>query len=283
MNAFHLQQLIKTSLEEDLAWGDVTSETVINAKWQVQLEILLKQDGVVAGLTVAEQVFRYLDPDLKWMALQQDGTWLTQGTVLASFEGCAQSLLQTERVALNFLQRLSGIATKTYLFVQEARKGSATVRIVDTRKTTPGLRLLEKYAVRMGGGINHRYNLSDAVMLKDNHLSILKKHGVSLSEALKTLRQRLPHTLSIEVEVDSLSQIQEVLDAGADSILLDNMSCDEIRQAVKLIDKRAIIEASGGVTLDRVAEIAATGVDVISVGALTHSSPSLDISLDYKS
>lgn len=276
------RQLVRTALQEDASWGDVTSESLISEQWATEMVLLLKEDGVAAGLTLAEQVFRELDPGLEWETVKSEGIWLKSGTELAVLSGKSRALLQAERVALNFLQRLSGIATLTYRYVQEARKGSSTVRIVDTRKTTPGLRYWEKYAVQQGGGHNHRYNLSDAVMVKDNHLAILAQHGKSFSDAIKLARQHIPHTMKIEVEVDSLSQIDEALAGGADIILLDNMTCEELKRAVSQIDNRAITEASGGVKLENVAEIAATGVNIISVGALTHSAPSLDISLDFK-
>ena len=282
MEKYQIRQLIERALAEDLSWGDVTTENAIDASWNTELILHLKQDGVIAGLSLAECVFRELDASLKWKSHQKEGEWLRMGTPLATLQGSARALLQAERVALNLIQRLSGIATMTFLFVEEARKGSETVRIVDTRKTTPGLRYFEKYAVRVGGGHNHRYNLSDAVMLKDNHIAILAQHGCSLKEAIQKVRQKIPHTVNIEVEVDSLSQIEEVLEAKVDIILLDNMTCAKMRLAVHEINGQAIVEASGGIRLENVAEIAETGVDIISVGALTHSAPSLDISLDFK-
>ncbi len=281
MDWYNISPIIKMAIEEDLSWGDITSESLIDPTWTIELVLYLKQDGVIAGLPVAERVFRELEPQLQWTAHQEDGEFLKAGTTLASISGKAQFLLKAERVALNFLQRLSGIATLTEQFVAEARKGSATVRIVDTRKTTPGLRILEKYAVRMGGGHNHRHNLSDGVLIKDNHLAIIAKAGKSVKEALISAKQKIPHVMRMEMEVDSISQISAALEAGIDVILLDNMSCEEMKQAVQDVKGRALLEASGGITLETIANIAATGVDIISIGALTHSAPALDISLDY--
>ncbi|MBF0351032.1 MAG: carboxylating nicotinate-nucleotide diphosphorylase [SAR324 cluster bacterium] len=282
MHQLYVRRLIQTALEEDISWQDFSTQSTIDPSWTGSFVIHQKKPGVVSGLDIARDTFLMLDPDAHWIAFQKDGNWNPPGTLLASVSGNACALLQAERVALNFLQRLSGIATLTWNYVQEARKGSPTVHIVDTRKTTPGLRYLEKYAIRSGGGHNHRFNLSDAVMLKDNHLAMLKQHGVPLKDAILKARASIPHTMRIEVEVDLLSQIDDALAGGADIILLDNMSCEELKQAVQKIQKRAITEASGGVSLQTVADIAATGVDQISVGALTHSALALDISLDYE-
>lgn len=273
--------IIENALHEDLSWGDVTSDHLIDPEQKSVLQLVLKQDGVLAGLPLAEKVFHCLDPQLEWQALHQDGESLTSGTALARISGKSQAILKAERVALNFIQRLSGIATITAQFVKEAQQGNPNIRVVDTRKTTPGLRYLEKYAVRMGGGHNHRYNLSDAVMIKDNHLAILKQAGKSLKPAITQLKQQIPHTMRVEIEIDRLDQLESVLDSGADIVLLDNMSCDTLKQAVAQTQGRAILEASGGVNLKTIRGIAATGVDIISVGALTHSAPSLDIGLDY--
>jgi len=224
-------------------------------------------------------VFEVADPRVKITALVEDGSSVGRGQDLAIVSGAARRMLHGERVALNFLQRLSGVATLTARYVEATR--SSRARIVDTRKTTPGLRALEKYAVRAGGGFNHRRDLSDAILIKDNHLAAIAARGLSLVEAVKTARASMPHTMKIEIEVDRLDQIPDALAAGADIILLDNMSTEELRQAVALIGDCAITEASGGVNLATVGEIAATGVDVISVGALTHSAPVLDIGLDF--
>lgn len=272
--------LIQAALAEDLAWGDITSDHLIDPQLTCEWVLLLKEAGVVAGLPLAEAVFRQLEPHLTWTSLHQDGQWLPAGTELARVKGRAQQLLKAERVALNFLQRLSGIATLTRRFVEEATKGNPQVMVVDTRKTTPGLRYLEKYAVRAGGGHNHRFCLSDAVMIKDNHMALVQQSGRSLTEAVRQLRGKLGHLVKVEIEVDRLDQIPQALEAGADCILLDNMTPEQLRQAVSLIGNRAITEASGGVKLSSIAAIAATGVQVISIGALTHSPQALDISLD---
>lgn len=276
-----IDPLIKTALDEDLPWGDITTESLIDPEMTSELAIVLKQDGVIAGLPLVKRIFETLDPDLEWKSEKEDGEYLTKGTILAKVKGNSQALLKAERLALNFLQRLSGVATITHKYLQKARTGSETVRVVDTRKTTPGLRYLEKYAVRMGGGWNHRYCLSDSILIKDNHLAMLKASGKSFTEAILEARAKVPHTTQIEIEVDRLDQIPGALEAGVDSILLDNMTYAELREAVKMIDGKALTEASGGVNYDTIAEIAACGIDIISVGALTHSAGSLDISLDY--
>jgi len=281
MDFRQIDRTIEIAFNEDLPWGDVTSETVIDPDLQHDFIIRLKADGIIAGLPVAERTFKLLEPDLVWEPFRQDGSVGNRGEILVRLRGRTRNILMAERVALNFLQRLSGIATLTSEYVKQARKQSETVRIVDTRKTTPGLRYLEKYAVQMGGGHNHRYSLSDAAMLKDNHLAILKEQGISLIDAIKRLRNSMPHTSRIEVEVDTLEQISEVLSAGADCILLDNMDSETLIEAVRLIDGRAQTEASGGVSLETVEMIAASGVDIISAGALTHSAKALDISLDF--
>ncbi|NQU65414.1 MAG: carboxylating nicotinate-nucleotide diphosphorylase [SAR324 cluster bacterium] len=281
MDFRQIDRTIEIAFNEDLPWGDVTSETVIDPDLQHDFIIRLKADGIIAGLPVAERTFKLLEPDLVWEPFRQDGSVGNRGEILVRLRGRTRNILMAERVALNFLQRLSGIATLTSEYVKQARKQSETVRIVDTRKTTPGLRYLEKYAVQMGGGHNHRYSLSDAAMLKDNHLAILKEQGISLIDAIKRLRNSMPHTSRIEVEVDTLEQISEVLSAGADCILLDNMDSETLIEAVRLIDGRAQTEASGGVSLENVEMIAASGVDIISAGALTHSAKALDISLDF--
>ncbi len=277
-----IDQIIKIALDEDMPWGDITSETLIDSSSESELVILLKEEGIVAGLPVAERVFRRYDPGLSWNPRIKDGDFVPGNSILARVRGKSRMLLMAERVALNLLQRLSGISTLTYRYVQEARKKSGRVRVVDTRKTTPGLRYLEKYAVRMGGGYNHRYCLSDSILVKDNHLAILEREGKSIRDAVATIKEAISHTVNIEVEVDSVDQIEEALEAGVDAILLDNMTCKEMEAAVRLIKNRVVVEASGGVSLETIADIAGTGVDLVSVGALTHSAVSLDISLDYQ-
>jgi nicotinate-nucleotide pyrophosphorylase (carboxylating) len=274
-----LRRLVERALDEDLGRGDVTSDLLVPADAEARAVVRSRADGVIAGLEVTALVFEVADPHVKVTALVEDGSSVGRGQDLAIVSGAARRMLHGERVALNFLQRLSGVATLTAKYVEAVRNSRA--RIIDTRKTTPGLRALEKYAVRAGGGFNHRRDLSDAMLIKDNHLAAIAARGLSLVEAVKTARASMPHTMKIEIEVDRLDQIPDVLAAGADIILLDNMSTEELRQAVALIGGRAITEASGRVNLATVRETAATGVDVISVGALTHSAPVLDIGLDF--
>lgn len=280
MTESSLRRLVERALEEDLGRGDVTSDMLIPSDAAARAVLRSREEGVIAGLDVAAMAFSVTDARLHFNALIRDGDSVTPGEELAVVSGAARSLLRAERVALNFLQRLSGIATLTSRYVKAVR--GARARVVDTRKTTPGLRSLEKYAVRAGGGFNHRRDLSHAMMVKDNHLAVIRTLGLSLTEAIKQARESLPHTLKIEIEVDRLDQIPEALAAGADIILLDNMSNGDLRSAVAAINGRAIIEASGGVNLDTISEIAATGVDIISVGALTHSAAALDIGLDFE-
>jgi nicotinate-nucleotide pyrophosphorylase (carboxylating) len=276
----YIDPLVRAALDEDLAWGDVTTDNLINPQATGVFSLVVREDGVLAGLPVAARVFAWVEPALVWTPLKVDGEHCRSQETIARISGSLASILKGERVALNLLQRLSGIATLTDRYVQAVRGVSKTVRVVDTRKTTPGMRYLEKYAVRMGGGHNHRYCLSDAVMIKDNHLACLRRQGIGLEEAVAALRLRVSHTVRIEIEVDTLSQIESALAAGADIILLDNMTCRELADAVRLIGGKALTEASGGVRLETVADIAATGVDIISAGALTHSAPALDIGLD---
>ncbi|HSM35413.1 MAG TPA: carboxylating nicotinate-nucleotide diphosphorylase [Longimicrobiales bacterium] len=274
-----LDRIIETALDEDIAWGDATTEALIPPEVTARADIAARAAGVVAGLPVAARVFRTVDPELQVTPLVTDGERVVDGVPLLRVEGAARSILMAERVALNFLQRLSGVATLTSRFV-DAVEGTAA-RIVDTRKTTPGLRVLEKYAVRCGGGANHRMHLGDAVLVKDNHRAVLEAGGRSLSDAVSRLKGGLPPTMTVEVEVDTLEELEDVLQGEPDAVLLDNMSPNELRVAVLTVRGRAITEASGGVTLDTVATIAESGVDLISIGALTHSAPALDVALDW--
>lgn len=272
-----LRDQIKGWLAEDIGSGDITTETTIKAGSQSKAVIHVKEDGIIAGIPAARLVFAVVDPALAFRALVQDGDAVAKGTVIIEVEGSTHSLLTGERLALNLLQRLSGIAAKTKAYV-DALQG-LPVRLADTRKTTPGHRLLEKYAVRIGGGSNHRFGLYDAVMIKDNHI----KGAGGIAEAVASARRQIPHTMKIEVETESLPQVEEALACGADIIMLDNMPYEEMKKAVALIKARSphvIVEASGGVTLSTIRGIAACGVDVISVGGLTYSFQSLDISLD---
>lgn len=274
-----IREAVARALDEDVGWGDLTSESLVPAGLDATATIVAREAGAVAGLPVAREVFRQIDDDVAFDTVARDGERVQAGGVLARVRGRARSILAGERVALNFLQRLSGTATLTARYV-DAVEGTGA-RIVDTRKTTPGLRVLEKYAVRCGGGHNHRTHLGDAVLVKDNHRVALRAAGEELPDAIRRARGELPHTVSIEVELDSLAELDAVLDAGVDAILLDNMDPPALADAVRRIDGRAISEASGGITLDTVRRVAESGVDLISVGALTHSAPALDVALDF--
>ena len=269
-----LTEIVRSALAEDLGTGDITTLLTVPEDAQARAQILVKSDGVVAGLPVAAEVFRQIDPRLQFIAIAEEGEGVTAGALLAEVRGAARSILTAERVALNFLQRLSGIATKTARFV--VLVAGTDARIVDTRKTTPGLRALEKYAVRVGGGHNHRFGLYDAVLIKDNHIAA----SGGITAAVQAAFADAPHTMTVTVECDTLTQVDEAVEAGADIILLDNMTPEQLREAVERIDGNAATEASGGVNEATVAAIAASGVGIISVGALTHSAISLDISLD---
>ena len=269
-----VSEIVRYALAEDIGTGDITTLLTVDSETQGRAVMISKTNGIVAGIPVVERVFLQVDPGLRFEALVEEGEMIEKGQHLCIVEGCAQSLLTAERVALNFLQRLSGIATKTAEFV--ALVVGTKARIVDTRKTTPGLRELEKYAVRVGGGRNHRFGLYDAVMIKDNHIQATG----GIAQAMERLLSQVSHTLSITIECDTLEQVQEAIDAGADILLLDNMSLEMLQEAVELVDGQAMTEASGGVNEVTVSAIAQTGVDIISIGALTHSAPALDISLD---
>ena len=274
----YVRNLARMALAEDVGAGDITSECAIPAEARAGAVIIAKQAGVVAGMPLVEAVFQQVDDKLKFDPRVADGEPVGVGAEVCRISGAARSILTGERIALNFLQQLSGIATLTRQFV-DAVKGTG-VTILDTRKTTPTLRLLEKYAVVVGGGENHRMGLFDAMMIKDNHRVVLARLGSgAIGDAVRNVRRQYPHA-PVVIEADTLEQVNEALAAGADQILLDNMSCDEMIEAVRLVGGRAKTEASGGVTLATVADIARTGVDYISIGALTHSAPALDFSLD---
>jgi len=275
-----LKRIVSEALAEDLAYGDVTTEALVPSELEGEAAILVKRDGVLAGTDAAKEVFRQVDRSLRFKALVKDGAKVGKGNVVATIEGKMASMLKSERTALNFLQHLSGIATETARYV-DAVAGTKAI-ITDTRKTIPCLRLLEKYAVRVGGGHNHRLNLSDGVLIKDNHLAILASREVGLGEAVKKARKRAPRIMKVEVEVESVKQAREALSAGADIIMLDNMKLKDMRRVVELVHGRALLEASGGITLDNVRSVAEAGVDLISVGALTHSAKALDISLEVE-
>jgi nicotinate-nucleotide pyrophosphorylase (carboxylating) len=277
LNTSALEHSIRLWLDEDIGNGDITSLTTIPLEQHSLGIIHVKETGILAGLPVAQAVFAIVDPQLSFKARAQEGSLVEKGAILAEVEGNTRSILLGERLALNLMQRLSGIATKTDQFVQ-ALQGSK-VRLVDTRKTTPGHRLLEKYAVRVGGGYNHRFGLYDAVMIKDNHI----KGAGGIAIAIESARKAIPHTMKIEVEVESFPQLQEALTARPDIIMLDNMQPSDMRKAVAIIKNEAphiLVEASGMVTLETIKAIADAGVDVISVGRLTYSVQALDISLD---
>ncbi len=276
-----VQRIVASALAEDLGWGDVTTEGLIEPDLKGVAQLMAKEEGILAGITVAASVFTTADPALQVEVIVPDGSRVEPGALLAVVRGPLASMLKAERVALNFVQRLSGIATVTSRYV--AAVAGTGARIVDTRKTTPNLRFLEKYAVRVGGGFNHRFCLSDGVLIKDNHLAAVRATGRSLADAVRGVRQRVPHTVRIEVEVELLAEVEEALAAGADAILLDNMDIAGMRRAVGLIAGQAIIEASGGINLDTVRAVAECGVDLISVGALTHSAKALDISMEMDS
>jgi len=270
------EPLVRDALLEDIGPGDVTTMLCVPAGTRATATVLAKEAGTIAGLAVGELAFKLLDPNAHWEALVEDGAKVGAGrTPIARVSGDARALLTAERVALNFMQRLSGIATVTARYA--ALTAGTHARIADTRKTTPGLRALEKYAVRTGGGFNHRLGLYDAVLIKDNHI----KAAGGIANAVAAAKAHIPHTMKIEVEAATLDMVEEALAVGADIILLDNMDTETMRRAVALIGGRAISEASGNLTEARIAEVAATGVGILSIGALTHSAPSLDISLDF--
>jgi nicotinate-nucleotide pyrophosphorylase (carboxylating) len=277
----NIETVVSTALTEDAPWGDLTSQLLLPAEAEATASLVARQPGVFSGGEVFRAAMTLTDPAIETTLAVADGESFDAGAVLARVHGPARGVLQAERVALNFVQRMSGIATLTASYV--ALTAGTGARVVDTRKTTPGLRAFERHAVRSGGGHNHRFSLSDTVMVKDNHLAVVAAHGgLTVTEALLRLRAQLSHTTHVEVEVDSIGQIEAVLAAGVDTIMLDNFSLDELRQGVALIAGRAIVEASGNVALDTVRDIARTGVDVISVGALTHSIRSLDLGLDIE-
>jgi nicotinate-nucleotide pyrophosphorylase (carboxylating) len=277
LNKSAIEQSIRLWLDEDIGNGDITSLTTIPLEKHSLGIIHVKETGILAGLPVAQAVFAIVDPSLSFKAKVEEGSLVEKGTILAEVEGNTRSILLGERLALNLMQRLSGIATKTHQFVQ-ALQGSK-VRLVDTRKTTPGHRLLEKYAVRVGGGYNHRFGLYDAVMIKDNHI----KGAGGIAIAIEAARKSIPHTMKIEIEVESFPQLEEALTARPDIIMLDNMMPSDMRKAVDIIKNAAphiLVEASGMVSLETIKAIADAGVDIISVGRLTYSVQAIDISLD---
>lgn len=277
-----VRALIDLALAEDIGTGDITSLATIPADRTATAIMLAKDEGVLSGMDVAEEVFRTVDPELTFTYLKQNGDRVGYREEIAMVTGNARTILTAERTALNFVQRLSGVATISAAYA--AAVAGTNTRIVDTRKTTPGMRLLQKRAVMDGGGSNHRFGLADGVLIKDNHLAAIGGPN-RIHDAVAAARARAPHTLKIELEVTSLDELRQALNAGADIVMLDNMETADIAEAVAIRDahtNHALLEASGGITIGRLPELAATGVDLISAGALTHSAPSLDISLDIK-
>ncbi|HOM03062.1 MAG TPA: carboxylating nicotinate-nucleotide diphosphorylase [Acetivibrio sp.] len=270
-----IDRIIMNALREDIPSGDITTDSIIDETSESEAVLISKDEGVIAGLDVAKKVFLMLDDKIVFEKMVEDGQAVKRGDIIAKIKGNTRALLKGERTALNLLQRLSGIATKTRQLADKIKDLPA--KLVDTRKTTPGLRILEKYAVRVGGGYNHRYCLSDGVLIKDNHI----KAAGGIKQAIYLVRERIPHTMKIEVETESIEEVLEALEAKADIIMLDNMGLNEMKEAVKVINGRAITEASGNVNADTIYDIACTGVDIISVGGLTHSVKAFDISMKF--
>ena len=275
-----VDNIIELALAEDLGHGDITTDVLIPAQLQGKAFILIKEDGVVAGGEVAKKVFLHIDPSLKAEVLINDGTKVRPGDIVATVSGRVASILKAERTALNFLQRLSGIASQTAKYVAKTR--GYTANIADTRKTTPGLRLLEKYAVHMGGGTNHRLHLGESILVKDNHLAALRAIGMSLKDIVARAKWNAPQGITVEVEVNTAKEAVDAADAGADMIMLDNMSPEEMQHVLSSLPGQIKTEASGGITLANVQAAAKAGVNLISIGALTHSPEALDISLELE-
>jgi len=276
MKELLIEQYIKQALIEDMPYGDVTTDHLIDENNFIKGYFVGKEKGIIAGINYLKQVFLTIDSSIQFKDHIHDGDEINKGEIILEIEGKTKSILKGERLALNIMQRMSGIATLTHQFVEEIK--GTTAKIVDTRKTTPNFRLFEKEAVLIGGGFNHRFNLSDAVMIKDNHIEA--SNGIT--KAVNRLRHKIPHTTKIEVEVENLEMLKEALAVNVDIIMLDNMNLEMMKEAVMINQNQAIIEASGNMTLDRVKKVALCGVDIISVGALTHSYHSLDISLRFK-
>ena len=274
-----IKQLISKSIQEDISHGDITTDSLIPPESNGLAVIVAKDSGILAGIHIAIEVFFQIDPDITYNMFVNDGDQVKNGDIVAELKGKTKSLLKAERLALNFLQRASGIATETGEYVKKIEGTSA--RILDTRKTTPGLREIEKYAVTVGGGYSHRFNLSDGVLIKDNHISSLRSE-LTLRDIISKARQNTPHTLTIEIEVENYEDAKEAFEGKADIILLDNMTPENMKRVVELVDGQCLLEASGGINIDTVRLVAESGVDLISVGSITHSAKSLDISLDFR-
>ena len=275
MNNLALDKIIMNALDEDMAWGDITTESTVAVDAVSNARLIAKQEGIVCGIDVFERVMQIVDKNTVVKKNFKDGEKVNKGDVIAEISGLSRSILSGERVALNLLQRMSAISTQTAELVQKVKGTKA--HIADTRKTTPGLRMLEKYAVRIGGGSNHRYNLADGVLIKDNHISA----AGGITNAVNSARNYIPHTVKIEVETETLEQVQEALDCKADIIMLDNMDIETMTKAVRLVNGKALTEASGNMGEKDLTEVAKTGVDIISVGALTHTVRAMDISLKF--
>lgn len=276
LDKLYIHDIVMNALKEDMPLGDITTDNIIGEVDTSKAEFLAKQDAVIAGLDVAKHVFEILDNSVEFTPHINDGDSVKKGDIIARVSGPTRALLKGERTALNFMQRLSAIATISNRYVSKVK--DLPVKIADTRKTTPGLRLLEKYAVSAGGGSNHRFSLSDGVLIKDNHIAA----AGGITNAVNRVRASIPHTVKIEVEVESLEEVQEALDCKADIIMLDNMTNEKMAEAVALINKRALVEASGNMTEETIYEVAKTGVDIISIGKLTHSANSVDISMNIE-
>ncbi len=276
----YINKIVAIALAEDIGKGDITSEILIPVDLQGRAYMLVKQSGVIAGIPVVERVFHQVDPTLKVVIQIQDGTAVKNGDVPMTVSGNVRSILKAERVALNFFQRLSGIASTTAEYVEKVQ--DLSVDIADTRKTTPVLRELEKYAVRMGGGKNHRMGLDDAILIKDNHIAALRALGINYQEIVSKAKGKAAPGMMVEAEATTIQEVMDAVEAGADIVMLDNMSVTEMTRAVELIDARAEVEASGGINLKNVRAVAETGIDFISIGALTHSFKAMDISLELE-
>ena len=269
-----IDKVIKNALKEDLPYGDATSEALISSDMRGKAEIISREAGVVAGIEIAKRVFEMLDDEVIFDSDFSDGQKILKGDIIAKIEGKMRALLMGERTALNFLQRLSGIATNTSIICEMVKK--YPVKVTDTRKTSPGLRLMEKYAVRKGGGWNHRFSLSDGVLIKDNHI----KAAGGIKKAVSLAKERNPHTIKIEVETKTINEVKEALDSGADIIMLDNMDIETMKEAIKLIGKRVLVEVSGNIGKENIVDIARLGIDIVSIGSLTHFIKSLDMSMN---
>ena len=276
LNNFYIEEHVKNALQEDIGFGDITTDFLTNETDMMECQLNTRVDGIFCGKEVFETVFKVLSSKVELKFYFNDGDVIKKGDKMADIKGPAKYILMGERTALNYVQRMSGIATETHKYQQAI--GEYPAKIVDTRKTTPGFRAFEKYSVKMGGGALHRFNLSDCAMIKDNHI----KYAGSLTEAVNKLKQHISHAHKIEVECDTIEQVKEALNCGVDIIMLDNMSVDMMRECVSIINKKAIVEASGNVNLSTVHEIASTGVDIISSSAIVAKAPTLDLGLDCK-